>query len=387
MAWRPARRRPAPAGRLRVEAAASGGRGLAGTAGRLPAATRPGAPRCGPGSAPTSGPAVEWPGHRHPPQHVRATTRRTAAARPAELEPGGVVGHEPGGHLRSTRATNDATTAASTTASRSSAVTLPSLSHPGAPGQHPEEGAGPHPSAQRGPTSAGAEHRAVRGGQVDRRGRREVAHRGLPGAVQRRRLGHHRGRLQRRAPRPPRSATATCSAVSVSDGSATVAAAYVRPSSSRTAAPSTAPIRAAGRPGQGDQLGVLGVQQRRASAGTGRAQASATGSAVLLGAWLGAGPSSSAVGPADQHGVDPVAPAGGALGDQPQARRPRPSRPGSAPGRAPGPAARRPSPRPRRPARTSNSSPRSSTGSRAVTRTGAVVQLARPAGARRRTRR
>src|SRR5947207_2124404 len=39
-------------------------------------------------------------------------------------------------------------------------------------------------------------------------------------------------------------ATASCSAVSASDGSATVAAAYVRPSPSRTAAPSTAPIRA-----------------------------------------------------------------------------------------------------------------------------------------------
>src|SRR5690606_802966 len=39
-------------------------------------------------------------------------------------------------------------------------------------------------------------------------------------------------------------ATASCSAVRCSDGSATLAAAYVRPSPSRTAAPSTAPIRA-----------------------------------------------------------------------------------------------------------------------------------------------
>src|SRR3954464_5992686 len=40
------------------------------------------------------------------------------------------------------------------------------------------------------------------------------------------------------------AATAACSAVRVSDGKATVAAAYVRPKSSRTAAPSAAPVLA-----------------------------------------------------------------------------------------------------------------------------------------------
>src|SRR5262245_55375485 len=47
-------------------------------------------------------------------------------------------------------------------------------------------------------------------------------------------------------PVPPLTADATayCSAVSASDGRPTVAPAYVRPSPSRTAAPSSAPVRA-----------------------------------------------------------------------------------------------------------------------------------------------
>src|SRR5690606_23835576 len=115
------------------------------------------------------------------------------------------------------------------------------------------------------------------------------------------------------APADTASATASCSAVSDSDGSATLAPTYVRPSPSRTAAPSIAPTRARAERARTTSLASSG--SRATSAGTPSrlldAVESDIGQQPLLVRFgdLGAGA-------AHQHGVAAVAPAGRPLGRQ-----------------------------------------------------------------------
>src|SRR3954469_8416028 len=138
----------------------------------------------------------------------------------------------------------------------------------------------------------------------------------------------------RLAPAAAADATASCSAVIDRRGSATVAAAYVRPSWSRTAAPSTAPTRARAlrarvtsfwssplrspaATGTADPVMVdgsgIGVLSFLCFGTGGLVRAGAVAVAVVLAVVL------LRLGPAHQHRIDPVAAAGGALGDQVQA--------------------------------------------------------------------
>src|SRR4051812_4429231 len=104
------------------------------------------------------------------------------------------------------------------------------------------------------------------------------------------------------APEAAALATASCSAVRPSEGRVTVAAAYVRPSPSRTAAPSIAPTRARAARASVTSLASSGF----ISSGIG---------GLPLVSWAGQLPRADA---RDQHRVDPVAPACGALGLQPK---------------------------------------------------------------------
>src|SRR5690348_9276369 len=102
------------------------------------------------------------------------------------------------------------------------------------------------------------------------------------------------------APAVAAAATAYCRAVSDSDGRFTLAPAYVRPSPSRTAAPSEAPVRA-----RAARASVTSFWSSAVNSGIG-------GLSLLVVGGLGVG----GFDPPHENGIDPVPPAGGPLGGQ-----------------------------------------------------------------------
>src|SRR5690606_32331375 len=115
------------------------------------------------------------------------------------------------------------------------------------------------------------------------------------------------------APAATAEATESCSAVTVNEGRLTLAPAYVRPSESRTAAPSTAPIRA--------RAARASVTSFASSSSSCTVSASASGIRslpLLVARSTRRLPDPLVPVTAYQDRLDPVAPAGGAFGHQPQ---------------------------------------------------------------------
>src|SRR5262249_27258150 len=114
------------------------------------------------------------------------------------------------------------------------------------------------------------------------------------------------------APADTALATASCNAVSDSDGRPTLPVAYVRPLPSRTAAPSTAPMRPLAA-----LASVTSLASSAASGPFGCPVSSGTGGLPLLVSVRDH--RSLVVGdPAHQYRIDPVSAPGRTLGDQPQ---------------------------------------------------------------------
>src|SRR5690606_13774414 len=115
------------------------------------------------------------------------------------------------------------------------------------------------------------------------------------------------------APAATALATESCSAVSVNDGRETLAPAYVRPSESRTAAPSTAPIRA-----RAARASVTSFASSWSSCSVSTFASGIRSLPLLLARSTRLLLEPVVLGAADQYRLDPVTPAGGAFGHQPQ---------------------------------------------------------------------